>query len=107
MFQPASISPTTFFTGTRTSERNVSQNGDAPLMSLIGRTLTPGTSMSMSTNVMPACFFSVFVRTRMNILSALSPYDVHTFCPFKMKWSPSRTAFSCSPARSEPAPGSE
>ena len=78
-------SPTTFFTGTRTSSKNVSQNGDAPLISLIGRTDTPGVSISINRKVMPACFTSVFVRTSRNIQSALSPYDVHTFWPFSTK----------------------
>ncbi len=85
----------------------VSQNGDAPLMSLIGRTCTPGLSMSIRRKLMPACLTLGSVRTSRNIQSALSPYDVQTFCPFRMKSSPSRTAFVCSPARSEPAPGSE
>ncbi len=71
--QPSLTSPTTFRAGTRTSERNVSQNGDEPLISRIGRTETPGDVMSISRNVMPSCFgASKSVRTRMNIQSDLS-----------------------------------
>jgi hypothetical protein len=95
-------------TGTRTSLRNTSQKGEAPLMSRIGRGVTPGVSMSISRKVMPLCFASSkSVRTRMNIQSALSPYEVQIFCPFTTKSSPSRRAFVCRLARSEPAPGSE
>ena len=32
--------------------------------------------------------------------------EVHTFCPFTVQTSPSRTARVASPARSDPAPGS-
>jgi len=106
--QPSFTRPTTFRTGTRTSVRKVSQKGDAPLISLMGRAVTPGESMSISRNVMPACFrASGSVRTRRNIQSALSAYDVQIFWPFTMKTSPSRTARVCRLARSEPAPGSE
>ncbi len=83
-------------------------NGDEPLIKRIGFTDTPGDVMSIKRNVMPSCFFaSKSVRTRTNIQSALSPYDVHTFWPFTMKTSPSRIAFVCRLARSEPEPGSE
>ena len=50
---PAFTSPTTFDTGTRTSEKNVSQKGEAPLMRRMGRTVTPGVAMSSRRNVMP------------------------------------------------------
>ena len=60
-------------------------------MSLIGFTLTPGDAMSIRRNVMPSCFAaSKSVRTRMNIQSALSAYEVQTFWPFSTKSSPSR-----------------
>ena len=36
----------------------------------------------------------------------MSALEVHTFCPFTIHWSPSRTARVDSPARSLPAPGS-
>ncbi len=106
--QPPFMRPTTLRTGTRTSARKVSQKGEEPLISLMGRTVTPGVSMSMRRKVMPECFgASKSVRTRMNIQSALSANEVHTFCPFSTKTSPSRTARVWRPARSEPAPGSE
>ena len=77
-------------------------------MSLIGRTETPGDSMSISRKLIPLCFAaSGSVRTRRNIQSALSAYDVQTFCPLTTKTSPSRTARVRSEARSDPAPGSE
>ena len=71
--QPPSIVPITFFTGTRTSSKRVSQKGDLPLISEIGATLTPGVSMSIRMKVMPSCFLaSGFVRTRAKIQSERS-----------------------------------
>jgi hypothetical protein len=64
---------TTFFFGTRTFSKCVSQNGDEPLISLIGRTDTPGVSMSIRRKVMPSCFFAFgSVRTSAKIQSAWS-----------------------------------
>ena len=40
-------------------------------------------------------------------MSAFCPLEVQTFWPFTIHSSPSRTARVCSPARSEPADGSE
>ncbi len=49
-------------------------------MSLIGFTLTPGEVMSIRRKVMPLCFGAwKSVRTRMNIQSALSAYEVQIF----------------------------
>ena len=72
---PALTSPTTLDMGTRASEKNVSQNGEAPLMRRIGRTVTPGLAISTSRKVMPVCFLRApgSVRTSMNIQSARSP----------------------------------
>ena len=57
---------------------------------------------------MPRCFgTSQFVRATSIPYSASLPLDVHTFCPLTTHSSPSRSARVCSPARSEPAPGSE
>jgi hypothetical protein len=71
--QPLLILETTLRTGTRTSVRKVSQNGDEPLISLIGFTETPGDSMSKSRNEIPSCFLAFgSVRTRQNIQSARS-----------------------------------
>ena len=55
-----------------TSLNKVSQNGDLPEISLIGFVLTPGDVMSISTKLMPVCFFAVSVRTRQKIQSASS-----------------------------------
>ena len=58
---------------TRTSSKKVSQNGDLPEISVIGRVLTPGVAMSKSTKLMPLCFLAALsVRTRQKIQSALS-----------------------------------
>ena len=38
------------------SVKKVSQNGEAPAISLIGRVSTPGWCMSISTKLMPSCF---------------------------------------------------
>ena len=53
------------------SVKKVSQNGDSPLISLIGRVSTPGEAMSIRTKLMPSCFFEVSVRTRQKHQSAL------------------------------------
>ena len=72
MVQPALSSPTTLRRGTRTLSKKVSQNGDLPEISTIGRVVTPGDAMSNSTKLMPVCFFAVLVRTRQKIQSASS-----------------------------------
>ena len=64
--------------------------------------------MSMSSNEMPACFFtSGSVRTRVKIQSPCWPSVVQVFWPLTTHSSPSRTAVVRSEARSEPASGSE
>ena len=70
--QPPFSFPTSCAFGTFTSVKNVSQNGDEPEISLIGRASTPGVVMSNRTKEMPSCFFDVSVRTRQKIQSALS-----------------------------------
>jgi hypothetical protein len=70
--QPPLSRPTSCSLGTRTSVRKVSQNGESPEMSLIGRVSTPGVRMSNTMNEIPPCFAVVSVRTRQNIQSALS-----------------------------------
>ena len=72
MVQPLLISPTRFSFGTFTSVRKVSQNGEAPEMSLIGRASTPSLSISMSKKEMPSCLTVESVRTRQKIMSHLS-----------------------------------
>ena len=85
-----------------------SQKGDEPLMRLMGRDETPRLCRSMSKKEMPCCFFAEgSVRTRQKIQSDLSACEVQIFWPVTTNSSPSCTAFICSEARSEPAPGSE
>ena len=57
---------------------------------------------------MPRCLgTSQSVRAMRKAKSALRPPDVQTFWPLMTHSSPSRSAFVCMPARSDPAPGSE
>ena len=64
--------------------------------------------MSMSTNVMPCCFFCDFdVRTNANIQFASPAWVVQILLPVHTRSSPSSTAAIDSDARSEPASGSE
>jgi len=64
--------------------------------------------MSTRKYVMPRCFgTSGSVRASRIPKSAWCAPEFHTFCPFTTHSSPSRTARVVSPARSEPAPGSE
>src|SRR5580698_10167610 len=107
MVQPPFNGPTRFSFGTFTSVKKVSQKGEAPAISLIGRTSTPGSCMSIKRNEMPSCFLVVSVRTRQKHLSAHWPPEVQIFEPLTRKWSPISTALVCKDARSEPAPGSE
>ncbi len=65
--QPPLSFPTRFRFGTFTSVKKVSQKGELPLISLIGRVSTPGEVMSKRTNEMPSCFFALSVRTRQKI----------------------------------------
>ncbi len=51
--QPAFRGPTRSFFSARASVRKVSQNGELPAISLIGRTSTSGWCMVKSTNEMP------------------------------------------------------
>ena len=58
MVQPPFSGPTRFSFGTFTSVKKVSQNGEAPAISLIGRASTPGVFMSISRKQMPSCFLA-------------------------------------------------
>ena len=63
--QPSSIWPSTFDLGTRTSSKNTWFWISSPDVITSGRIWMPGDVMSISTNVMPCCFFCVRdVRTR-------------------------------------------
>ncbi len=70
MSQPLPGPPTICSFGTFTSVKNVSQNGDEPEISRIGRVSTPGLVMSKRTKETPSCFFVKSVRTRQKIQSA-------------------------------------
>ena len=85
MVQPALSSPTSWVSGTLTSSKKVSQNGDLPEINLMGRVLTPGEVMSIRMKLMPVCFLAVSVRTRQNIQSASSAYEVQIFWPLTRK----------------------
>ena len=70
--------------------------------------MMPGVFMSTSRKLMPLCLAALgSVRTNRKHQSATCAMDVHTFCPFTTKCSPSRTARVWRFARSEPAFGSE
>ena len=68
----------------------------------------PGDAMSISTNVMPCCFFAVRGGAHQpNIQFASPACVVQILLPVHTKSSPSSTAAIDSAARSEPASGSE
>ena len=99
--------PTRASSATRQSVRNTSLNNARPVISRRGRTSMPGWCMSMANHEMPLCLGrSTSVRARSMPRSATWPPEVQTFWPLTTHSSPSRTARHCSPARSEPAPGS-
>src|SRR6195952_5851766 len=104
--QPPFNGPTRFSLGTFTSVKKVSQNGELPLISLIGRVSTPGDFMSISRKEMPSCLRVLSVRTRQKHQSAYCAPEVQIFCPLTRKWSPLSMACVRRLARSEPAPGS-
>lgn len=70
-----------------------------------GRTVTPGASMGIASQVMPRCLegASGSVRTSSSHQSATSACEVQIFCPVTTYASPSRTALVRSEARSEPS----
>src|SRR5512144_357936 len=80
--QPLLISPTRSSFLAIALSKNVSQNGDVPLIRRIGFTVTPGWFIVSSTKLMPSCLgTSGFVRTSANIQSAYWAPDVQIFCP--------------------------
>ena len=79
--QPPFSGPNSWFFGTVTSVKKVSQNGEVPLIRRIGRTSTPGEVMSNSRKLMPSCFLLVSVRTRQKHQSAVLAPDVQIFEP--------------------------
>ena len=80
--QASPSAPTRFFTGTRTSSMCTSFTACMPPSVRIGLTVTPGCSMSISRNEMPACFGPpTEVRTRQKIRFAYWAQLVHSFVP--------------------------
>ena len=106
--QPLSTPPTTSPAGTRASVKKTSLKSLPPDIMRMGRTSTPGWRRSIRSSEMPLCFgASRLVRHSTKMWSATWPAEVHTFWPLTRHSSPSSTAVVDSPARSEPAPGSE
>ena len=71
--QPEFSTPTRFSLGAFTLSKNVSQNGDFPLMRVIGLVLTPSVAISINKKLIPLCFGSLGpVLTSAKIQSALS-----------------------------------
>ena len=107
MVQPPFSGPTRFSFGTFTSVKKVSQNGEVPAISWIGRTSTPGRFMSISRKLMPSCFLRGVgahqAEAPVGPLRAGGP----DLLAVDQEWSPLSSALVCSEARSEPAPGSE
>src|SRR5262245_44017283 len=74
----------------------------------IGRTVTAFDFMSKTMKEMPVCVFADgSVRQRQKIMSACWASVVQVFWPLMIHFSPLRSAFVFSEARSEPEPGSE
>ncbi len=106
--QPLPSPPSTSVTGQVASVKKTSPNSLAPLICFSGRASTPFCFMSTSSMEMPWCFFSPPpVRARVKILSPCMALVVQIFWPLRTYSSPCFSAFICSAARSEPAPGSE
>ncbi len=67
----------------------------------------PGWSSGTRNRVIPACLEDGSVRAPTQYHSAKWAEVVHVFCPLRRQPSPSRVAFSCIEAASDPALGSE
>ncbi len=106
--QPLFLPPMSASSATRASVRNTSLNRARPVISLRGRTSMPGWCMPIAKYEMPECLGTVgSVRAMSMPRSAIWPPEVHVFWPLTIHSSPSWTAAQRSPARSEPASGSE
>ncbi|CAM5467705.1 hypothetical protein SGRI78S_04420 [Streptomyces griseus subsp. griseus] len=80
--QPSFSAPTRLRTGTRTSSRKTSANSVDPASVRSGRTVIPGASIGIASQLMPRCFgASGSVRTSSSHQSATSACEVQTFCP--------------------------
>lgn len=105
--QPSFSAPTRLPTGIRTSSRKSWANSSDPASVRSGRTVMPGASMGIASQVMPRCLgASGSVRTSSSHQSATSACEVQILAPLTTYASPSRTARVRSAARSEPASGS-
>ena len=92
----------------RTSSKNTSLNEAPPLIWRIGTIVMPGVSIGSMNAVCPACLGTLgSVRAISSPQAEKRAPELHVFCPLTTHSSPSRTARVDSPARSEPAPGSE
>ena len=92
----------------RTSSKNTSLNEAPPLIWRIGTIVIPGVSIGSMNAVCPACLGTAgSVRAISSPQAEKRAPELHVFCPLTTHSSPSRTARVDSPARSEPAPGSE
>ena len=105
--QPSLSLPSRASFGATASVKKVSQKGEAPAMSLIGRVSMAGWRMLISRKLMPVCGLpSVLVRTRQKIHLPYWPIVVQVFWPLTMYLLPRRSARHLSEARSLPEPGS-
>ena len=107
--QPPFSGPMRFSAGTRTSLKKTSlkSTSSSSHADANGRRTTPGRSVGIISTLMPLCLGALgSVRTKVRSTSASWAPDVHTFCPFTTKSSPSTTARVRNEARSDPAPGS-
>jgi hypothetical protein len=85
-----------------------SEKSEWPVICLSGRTSTPGWRMLSRTQEMPLCLATLgSVRASRMPQSAMGPLEVQIFWPLMMKASPASSARVFSPARSDPAFGSE
>lgn len=80
--QPSFSAPTRLATGTRTSSRKTSANSVEPASVRSGRTVIPGASMGMASQVMPRCLRAAgSVRTSSSHQSATSACEVQILDP--------------------------
>lgn len=80
--QPSFSAPTRCESGTRTSSRNISANSVDPARVRSGRTVTPGASISIASQVIPRCLGAAgSVRTRSSHQSATSACEVQILLP--------------------------
>src|SRR3972149_1490233 len=105
---PSPSAPIRALSGTPTSERNTSQEGEAfcPIFGIGFPTSTPAALRSTRNRGGPLypAFMSVLVKRIKK--PATEAFVIHTFAPFRRYRPPRFTARVRIPATSEPAPGS-